>query len=66
MKKPAKPKKVSYELIARDSVVGHPMYTLLDELVYLHHTHLAQARGAASMAAHRRTRRRSGQAYGED
>lgn len=44
MKKPARPKKVSYELIARDSVVGHQMYALLDELVYLHHAHLAQAR----------------------
>lgn len=44
MKKPAKPKKVSYELIARDSVAGHPMYCLLGELVDLHHQELQQAR----------------------
>lgn len=40
----AKPKKVSYELIARDSIIGHPMYALLDELVDLHHKHLRRAR----------------------
>ena len=28
-----KPKKVSYELIQRDSTIGSPMYALLDELV---------------------------------
>lgn len=42
--KPNKPKKVNYELIARDSVIGHPMYCLLDELVYLHHKELEHAR----------------------
>jgi len=39
-----KPKKVSYELIARDSVVGHPMYCLLDELVDAFHVELQHAR----------------------
>lgn len=43
MKKPAKPKKVSYELIARDSVIGHPMYCLLEELVDLYHKELQHA-----------------------
>lgn len=36
----SKPKKVSYELIERDSVIGHPMYQLLDELVHAHHDDL--------------------------
>ena len=35
---PANPKKVSYELIPQDSVTGHPMYALLDELVTAHHS----------------------------
>jgi hypothetical protein len=44
MAKPLKPKAVNYELIARDSVVGHPLHCLLDELVDLHHGELRQAR----------------------
>lgn len=39
-----KPKAVHYELIARDSVIGHPMYALLDELVDAHHGDLRDAR----------------------
>lgn len=39
-----KPAKVSYELITRDSVIGHPMYALLDTLVRKHHGHLGPAR----------------------
>ena len=44
MKKPARPKKVAYTLIDRVSVIGHPMYSLLDELVEAHHDHLRDAR----------------------
>lgn len=44
MPKAPKPKAVHYELLTRDSVIGHPMYCLLDELVDLHHTDLRQAR----------------------
>lgn len=40
----AKPKAVSYELIARDGHVGKPMYALLRELVDAHHEDLAEAR----------------------
>jgi hypothetical protein len=40
----ARPKRVSYELIAHDSVIGHPMYALLDRLVDAHHEDLRQAR----------------------
>jgi hypothetical protein len=39
-----KPKKVGYELILRDSILGHPMYDLLDELIEQHHDHLRTAR----------------------
>jgi hypothetical protein len=42
--KPKRPKRVSYELIARDSLVGAPMYALLDELVNTHHQDLVHAR----------------------
>jgi len=42
--KAPKPKKVSYELILRDSVIGGPMYALLDELVESFHEDLRQAR----------------------
>lgn len=45
-KRQPKPKAVSYELIARDSVIGHPMYCLLDELVDAHHEDLKHARVA--------------------
>src|SRR4051812_28649729 len=38
-----KPKTVSYELIQRDTVVGHPMYELLDRLVQAHHDELRPA-----------------------
>lgn len=44
MTKPAKPKTVNYELILRESIVGHPMYALLDELVETHHEELTEAR----------------------
>ena len=40
----AKRKKVSYEIIERDSVPGFTMYALLDELVRAHHTDLHRAR----------------------
>ena len=45
-KQPAakKPKPVNYELIPRDSVNGHPMYALLDELVESFHAEIAAAR----------------------
>lgn len=39
-----RPKRVSYALIAHDSVIGHPMYELLDSLIGEHHHDLAQAR----------------------
>jgi hypothetical protein len=42
--KQAKPKRVSFELIQRDSVIGHPMYCLLDELVDAYHRELQRAR----------------------
>ncbi len=34
-RKPGKPKCVSYELIARDSVQHYAMYALLDDLIWL-------------------------------
>jgi hypothetical protein len=40
----AKPRSVSYELIPHDSVIGHPMYALLHELVKAHHEDLRDAR----------------------
>ena len=43
-KAPGKPKKVTYELIGHDTVIGHPMYALLGELVGKHHQDLAKAR----------------------
>jgi putative metallopeptidase len=39
-----KPKKVSYELIPRESEIGTPMYWLLDELIEAHHDDLTEAR----------------------
>ena len=42
--RPAKPKTVSYELIDRDSIIGYPMYQLLEELVKAHHEDLREAR----------------------
>jgi putative metallopeptidase len=45
-RKPPKPKAVSYELVERNSIVGRPMYALLDELVAAHHKELEQARVA--------------------
>lgn len=42
--RPGKPKRVTYELIPRESVIGHPMYALLDELVFTHHDDLQPAR----------------------
>jgi Putative phage metallopeptidase len=45
MSRPAKPRTVSYELIARDDdVLGHPMYKMLDSLVSAHHHDLRDAR----------------------
>lgn len=41
---PKKPKPVRYELIDKDSIVGHPMYALLAELVDEHHTDITRAR----------------------
>lgn len=43
-RKPAKPKRVSYELIARDDIFGAPMYSMLRELVAEHHHELRDAR----------------------
>ncbi len=43
-KRTPKPKTLTYELIAPDSVLGHPMYDLLDELVQQHHDELRHAR----------------------
>ncbi len=43
-KRPGKPRRVSYELIARGGIIGHPMYALLEELVDKHHEDLHQAR----------------------
>jgi hypothetical protein len=40
----SKPKKVSYQIIERDSDAGAPMYRLLDELIEKHHGELADAR----------------------
>lgn len=42
--KTTKPKKVSYELIPKDSVLDHPMYVLMDELIEAHHPDLCNAR----------------------
>ena len=44
MRKRSKPKTVSYELLTRDSVIGHPMYALLDELITKYHQDLRDAR----------------------
>lgn len=35
MRKRSKPKTVSYELLTRDSVIGHPMYALLDPRIHV-------------------------------
>lgn len=43
-KGPAKPKKVSYELIDPNSITGGPMYVLLNELVREYHHELKDAR----------------------
>jgi hypothetical protein len=40
----SKPKRVSYELIPRDHVIGAPMYALLDSLVADYHYELSMAR----------------------
>lgn len=39
-----RPKRVSYELIDKNSIIGGPMYVLLDELVAAHHHDLELAR----------------------
>ena len=39
-----KPKRTSYEFIDPTSVVGHPIYGLLNELISAHHEELASAR----------------------
>jgi len=41
---PKRPKRVSYELIERESIIGVAMYRLLDELVRQHHEDLRDAR----------------------
>lgn len=41
---PKRPKRVSYEFVERDSLVGLSMYQLLDQLVGQHHHDLSQAR----------------------
>lgn len=43
-RKPKGQKRVSYEFIKPDSVIGGPIYRLLMELVQAHHSHLAGAR----------------------
>ena len=43
-RKPSKPKKVSYALIAKDSDVGRRLYTMLQELIVAHHEDLGEAR----------------------
>src|SRR5262245_43796017 len=43
MRRP-KPKPVRYELIPRDSVIGFPIYQMLDDLITEYHAELAQAR----------------------
>ncbi len=37
-------RRIGYELIVRDNVAGHPIYALLDEIVFAHHEHLKPAR----------------------
>jgi hypothetical protein len=37
-------RRVGYELIKRDHVEGHPIYSLLDEIVHEHHEDLREAR----------------------
>lgn len=39
-----KPRRVHYELIDRGSLLGYPMYLLLDKLVLAHHAELRDAR----------------------
>lgn len=43
-RKPKGPKRVSYELIDKNSVTGGPMYKLLRDLVHEHHREVAEAR----------------------
>jgi hypothetical protein len=42
--KEKRPKRVSYELIPRDSVIGDPMYAQLDDLVRDYHSEITDAR----------------------
>jgi hypothetical protein len=43
-RKPKGPKRVTYELINKDSDVGRPMYRLLRDLVNEHHEEISEAR----------------------
>jgi hypothetical protein len=43
-RKPKQPKKVSYEILQTESLVGHPMYVLLEDLVVAYHPELERAR----------------------
>jgi hypothetical protein len=42
--KPKRPKRVSYEVIHPESVIGHPLYARLETLVAEHHPELGRAR----------------------
>lgn len=50
MEKQAKRKKVSYELIPRESPVGEPMYAMLDDLVGSHHEELDETEARIALA----------------
>lgn len=54
-RKPAKPKPVTYELIAKDSDVGRPIHALVRELIDAHHEELREARIAIAWATAWRT-----------
>lgn len=45
-----KPKKLTYELIERDSLAGHPIYALLDDLVAVHHDDLSRTEARIALA----------------
>lgn len=45
-----KAKKVSYELIPRDSAIGERIYPMLEEIIAAHHDHLVDARIALAWA----------------
>jgi len=49
-RKPARPKKLTYEFIDKQSDVGRPMYAMVRELVDAHHEGLKEARIAVAWA----------------